>query len=434
MKKKVAFYTLGCKVNQYETNAMEKLFSDEGYEIVPFDEAADVYVVNTCTVTSVGDKKSRQILRRAKHLNPDAVIAAVGCLAQTDPKQIENTGAVDVIVGTNNKNSIVEAVEAAKKTVGTVSRVTEYDGLSEFELMSIDRFDGRERAYIKIQEGCDRFCTYCIIPYARGKVRSAREEDIIKEAERLGNNGFSEIVLTGIHVASYGRGTENTLSGLIKKLSEIDSIKRIRLSSVDPVAFSDEFIKTAAVSDKLCPHFHISLQSGSDDILRRMNRRYTSAEYYETLCRIRESIENVSITTDVITGFPHETEEEFEKSYNFVEKCGFAAVHVFPYSERKGTPAAKFGGVVPKNIRNERAHKMSGLAAHLKKKFTEKYIGNVMPVLFESKHSDGTLSGFTANYIKVCAPAPDDAAGKILNVQITGFDGENAIGILAEKI
>lgn len=429
MEKTVAFYTLGCKVNQYETNAMEKLFFDAGYKIVSSEDAADVYVVNTCTVTSVGDKKSRQILRRAKHLNPDAVIAAVGCLAQTAPEQIEKTEAVDVIIGTNNKNSIVKAVEEAKRKGKRISRITEYDGLSEFELMSIDRFDGRERAYIKIQEGCDRFCSYCIIPYARGKVRSAKEEDIIKEAERLGKNGFSEIVLTGIHVASYGRGTGKNLGGLIKKLSETDGIERIRLSSVDPAAFTEEFIEIASSSDKLCPHFHISLQSGSDEILRRMNRRYTTSEYFETLCRIREKIADVSVTTDVITGFPYETDGEFEKSYDFVKKCGFAAVHVFPYSERKGTPAAGFGGVVPKKTRSERAHKMSGLAERMKKEFTEKYIGKTMPVLFESKREDNLLSGFTPNYIKVCAAVPHAAAGKILNVRITGYDGENAVGV-----
>ncbi|MBO4896919.1 MAG: tRNA (N(6)-L-threonylcarbamoyladenosine(37)-C(2))-methylthiotransferase MtaB [Clostridia bacterium] len=428
--KSVAFYTLGCKVNQYETNAMEKLFSDAGYEIVPFDGFADVYVINTCTVTSVGDKKSRQVLRRARGHNKNAVIAAVGCMAQTAPQKIKELKIADVIIGTNKKNEIVKTVEEAAREKKTVSVVETLGKDIPFEAMVIDNFEDRERAYIKIQEGCDRFCTYCIIPFARGAVRSAREDDIISQAKTLSQKGFSEIVLTGIHVASYGRGTDNTLHGLLQKISDIDGIKRIRLSSIDPVAFTDDFIETVSRLPKVCPHYHISLQSGSDIILKKMNRRYTSAEYMETLQRIRAKITDVAITTDVITGFPYETDEEFQKSLEFVKKAEFSGVHVFPYSEREGTAAAKFKESVPKSLRAERAHVMGELAKELKSEFLKKYIGKKMPVLFEKKHRDNLFEGFTPNYMRVACEADDSIVGKIAEVSLETTDGEMLFGTL----
>ena len=428
--KSVAFYTLGCKVNQYETNAMEKLFADAGYKIVPFDAFADVYVINTCTVTSVGDKKSRQILRRARTRNCDAIIAAVGCMAQTSPEKIKSLKIADVIVGTNNKNQIVKAVEEAARSMKTISAVKPLASDLPFEPMLIDNFENRERAYIKIQDGCDRFCTYCIIPVARGTVRSANEEDILYQANSLALKGFSEIVLTGIHVASYGRGTDKTLHGLLRKISGIEGIERIRLSSIDPVAFTDEFIETVSSLPKVCPHYHISLQSGSDFILNKMNRRYTSEEYYETLCRIRDKIADVAITTDVITGFPYETDEEFQKSFDFVKKAGFSGVHVFPYSEREGTAASKFGGSVSKSVRVERAHIMGELAAELKRSFLKKHLGRKMPVLFEKKHRDNLFEGFTPNYMRVAAQADVSIVGKIANVSLLESDGEMLFGTL----
>ena len=428
--KSVAFYTLGCKVNQYETNAMEKLFSDAGYVIVPFDAFADVYVVNTCTVTSIGDKKSRQVLRRARGINENAVIAAVGCMAQTAPEKIKDLKIADVIIGTNKKNEIVKRVEEAARSKKTVSSVETLDKDIPFEAMVIDNFEDRERAYIKIQEGCDRFCTYCIIPFARGAVRSAREEDIISQANTLANKGFSEVVLTGIHVASYGRDTDKTLHGLLQKISDIEGIKRIRLSSIDPMAFSDEFIENVSNLPKVCPHFHISLQSGSDLILKKMNRRYTCAEYMNTLLRIRDRIKDVAITTDVITGFPYETDKEFRESLEFVKRAGFSGVHVFPYSEREGTAASKFTESVPKSVRAERAHIMGELAKELKSEFLKQYTGKKMPVLFEKKHRDNLFEGFTPNYMRVACEADESIVGKIADVSLEKSDGEMLFGAL----
>lgn len=419
--KKVAFFTLGCKVNQYESNAMEKLFTDAGYIVVPFETAADVYVVNTCTVTSVGDKKSRNMLRRAKTYNPDAVIAAVGCLAQTAPEELAKIDCVDVIIGTNEKNNIVSACEQVLMEKKRITLVSDVSKIDFFEEMPLETFEGRQRAYVKIQEGCDRFCSYCIIPYARGAVRSRDEESILSEAKRLGGKGFSEIVLTGIHVASYGRNSDTNLGKLLEKINKIESVKRIRLSSIDPEAFTDDFIKILSENEKVCHHFHISLQSGSGVVLKKMNRRYTPQFYMEVLKKLRSAMPDVAITTDVITGFPYETNEEFEKSLNFVKEAGFAGIHVFPYSERKGTPAAKFKDVVPKAIRSERAHKMAELASELKHKFMEKFIGTQTTVLFEEINKSGIYEGFTPNYIRVFANANENITGKILPVILTGI-------------
>ncbi len=430
MKKKVAFYTLGCKVNQYETNAMEKIFKSGGYEVVPFEEYADVYVINTCTVTSVGDKKSRQMLRRAKGQNENAIIAAVGCMAQISPDEIEKLGIADVIVGTNHKSEILSAIENAGREKAWL--IDDVSKTKIFEETPLDTFEGRERAYIKIQEGCDRFCSYCIIPYARGAVRSRSEAEILAEARRLGEAGFCEIVLTGIHVASYGRGTDKNLASLLKKLSEIESIERIRTSSIDPLAFTDEFIDTVASLPKVCPHFHISLQSGSEEVLRKMNRRYTPDMYYEILCKLRAKIPDVAITTDVITGFPYETEEEFLKSCAFVEKCDFASVHVFPYSERRGTPAASFPCSVPKNVRAERAKKMANIAEKSKLSFMKEFVGKKMHVLIEQKNHDGYFEGFTDNYIKTRVSG-SVMPGRIYEVLISGINDECLTGDYIDK-
>lgn len=431
MKKTTAFYTLGCKVNQYESNAMSKLFEDAGYTIVPFDSMADVYVVNTCTVTQVGDKKSRQYLRRAKKQNPNAVVAAVGCLAQISPEEIKKTGVVDVIIGTNNKNKIVEAVEQAMAEKATLSLVSDISRESAFEDMSLDTFYERQRAYVKIQEGCDRFCSYCIIPYARGRVRSRAPESIIKEVTALAQNGFLEVVLTGIHVASYGKDSGLGLLDIIKKVNEIDGILRIRLSSIDPEAFTDEFIDEIAGIEKLCPHFHISLQSGSDYILKRMNRRYTTAQYAEVLSKLRERIKDVSITTDIITGFPYETEEEFRKGYEFVLSSRLCGAHVFPYSERANTPAAKFPCRVEKEVRSLRAHEMAELCRRLRQEFVSGFVGREMEVLFEQKNSDGLYEGFTPNYIRTFAKSENDISGKIYTVKITQAKEGELYGELA---
>lgn len=428
LNKKVAFYTLGCKVNQYESNAMEKIFSEGGYEIVPFTDFADVYVINTCTVTSVGDKKSRQMLRRAKQLNPGSVIVAVGCMAQVAPEEIKKLDIADIIIGTNHKSEILTAVE---KNFSEKNKLTLIDDVSKtdvFEETPLSTFEGRERAYIKIQEGCDRFCSYCIIPYARGAVRSRDEEEIISEAIRLGENGFCEIVLTGIHVASYGRGKNTNLANLLKRLSEIETIKRIRTSSIDPVAFTDEFIDTVVSLPKVCPHFHISLQSGSDIVLKKMNRRYSSDEYFSVLEKLRARIPSVAITTDVITGFPYETDDEFKASCDFVKKCNFASAHIFPYSERNGTPAAKFPCSVPKNVRADRAKIMTEISNENKLLFMNKFVGTKMQVLAEQKTKDGYFEGFTDNYIKTLISG-EVIPGKIYEVLVTEIKDDCLFGI-----
>lgn len=417
--KKVAFFTLGCKVNQYETNAMEKLFINSGYSVVPFDEIADIYIVNTCTVTSVADKKSRNMLRRAKTYNKNAIIAAVGCLAQTAPEKIKKIDCIDVIIGTNQKSHIVFACEKAMQEKEKVTLISDVSKTNLFEDMSIESFEGRQRACVKIQEGCDSFCSYCIIPYARGAVRSRAVESILKEAERLGGNGFSEIVLTGIHIASYGRNTEINLGKLIQMISNIDSIKRIRLSSIDPMAFSEDFINILSNTKKVCHHFHISLQSGSSQVLKKMNRRYTPSFYMDVLKKLRKAMPDVAITTDIITGFPYETDEEFEKSLDFVKKATFAGVHVFPYSERQGTPAAKFGGNVEKAIRSERAHKMTEIAFESKQTFMKKFIGTTADVLFEKRNKENYIEGFTPNYIRVLVKTEKNLEGKIIPVKLT---------------
>ena len=418
MTKKAAFYTLGCKVNQYETHAMEKMFQNDGYEIVPFDGFADVYIVNTCTVTGVGDKKSRQMLRRAKAKNPSAVIAAVGCLAQTDPKMLESLGCVDVIIGTNQKGEIVNLIHKFEKENTPVRKIENISQESRFEDTPIENFEGRQRAFIKIQEGCNKFCSYCIIPYARGRSRSRDEESILNEVNALCKKGFCEVVLTGIHVSSYGNDTGTSLAELLCKISEISEIKRIRLSSIDPNAFTDEFIYTVSSLPKVCPHFHISLQSGSDVVLKKMNRRYTSADYLDVLAKLRAAVPDVSVTTDIITGFPYESEKEFENTLNFVKKARLSGVHVFPYSERRGTPAVKFAESVPKDERARRAHVLSELAEEYKNAFAAKFVGRTLDVLFEQKNKADFYEGFTPNYIKVTAKSDADVSGQILPVLI----------------
>ena len=362
--KKVAFYTLGCKVNQYETEAMLEMFEKEGYEQVSNEDYADVYVINTCTVTHMSDRKSRQYVRRMRKKNPDAIIAVVGCYSQVSPEEILEIEEVNLVMGTNERRTIVneikklEALEGEKKA----STVDDIMKVRAFEEIEISQSNGRTRAFMKIQDGCDRFCTYCIIPYARGgKVRSRDMESIINEAKTLAENGYEEVVLTGIHVASYGKDLreENvTLLDVIKKINEIDGIKRIRTSSVEPILFTDEFVNEVSKMEKVMPHYHLSLQSGCDETLKRMNRRYTTAEYKAIVDKLREAIPNVAITTDVIVGFPGETEEEFNETYNFLKDIELAQMHIFKYSPRKGTKAADMENQVSPQIKHERSEKL----------------------------------------------------------------------------
>ena len=432
--KKVAFYTLGCKVNQYETEAMLEMFKNDGYVQVDSEDFADVYVINTCTVTHMSDRKSRQYIRRMKKKNPDAIIAVVGCYSQVSPEEILDIEEVNLVMGTNERRQIVEEIKKIDAKNNKVSTVDDIMKVRAFEEIEISQANGRTRAFIKIQDGCDRFCTYCIIPYARGgKVRSRDLESIVSEVEKLVLNGYKEVVLTGIHVASYGKDIkdENTnLLKVIKTINEIDGIERIRLSSVEPVLFTDEFVSEVSKMEKVCPHYHLSLQSGCDETLKRMNRRYTTKEYKEIVDRLRENIPNVAITTDVIVGFPGETNDEFKATYEFLKDIELSQMHVFKYSPRKGTPAATMDNQIDPQMKQIRSDKLLNLNKENFAKFAGKFIGKEMDVLFESSVAENTYEGLTTNYIRVLVKSDKDIHGEILKVKLTDIKDEYVEGIL----
>ena len=364
--KKVAFYTLGCKVNQYETEAMIESFETAGFKTVEYEEYADVYIINTCTVTNMGDRKSRQIIRRALDSNPDAFIAVVGCYSQISPDKVIEIPGVKLVVGTNERAKIVELVEYAQDKEEKINMVSDIMEVREFEEMSIKNYKSRTRAFLKIQEGCDQYCSYCIIPYARGHIRSRKPESILEEVNHLAQNGFKEIVLTGIHVASYGRDLENTsLIEIIEQVHQVEGIARIRMSSVEPKTLNDEFIERLSKLDKICRHFHLSLQSGCDETLKRMNRKYTTEEYLKVVNRLREVFPEVAITTDLIVGFPGETEEEFQCTVDFIQKVNFSGMHVFKFSPREGTPAAQHKNQVLPQIKEQRSRIITSLAQEI---------------------------------------------------------------------
>lgn len=416
--KKAAFYTLGCKVNKYETEAMAELFAAAGYETVDFSSPADVYVINTCSVTNIGDRKSRQAIRRAKKTNPDAVIAVTGCYAQTAPEEILKIDGVNLVLGTKDRKSIVEKVEALDP-LSSVNGVTDIMNSHDFEELHIKNYSDRTRAFIKIQEGCGQFCSYCIIPYARGPVRSRGETEVLNEIERLVENDFSEIILVGIHIASYGKDLGDTsLEKLLLKADKIEGVKRIRLSSIEPMTLNREFVDKIKGSKKLCPHFHISLQSGCDETLRRMNRKYTTAQYKEIVDGLRESFPEAAITTDIMVGFPGETDEEFNKTLDFVNEIQFAGAHVFQYSPRRGTPAAARPDRIAPQIKEERSKIIIEAAKKSRDKFLEQSIGKTVSVLFEQRAKDGCFEGKTANYINVHVETNEDLSGKFFNVKL----------------
>lgn len=433
--KKVSFYTLGCKVNQYETEAMEELFERNGYEIVGEDEVADIYVINTCTVTNLGDRKSRQFIRRAKKMNRDSIIAVVGCYSQVAPEEIGKMKYVDVIIGTGSKKDIVKYCEEAKEHKKQINVVGDFRELKEFEELKIEDIKTRTRAYMKIQEGCNQYCSYCIIPYARGPIRSRSYENIIEEANRLANAGFKEIILTGIHVASYGKDRGDLdLLDVIVGISKVKGIDRIRLSSMEPTLIDEKFMYTVSNIPEFCDHFHLSLQSGSDKILKKMNRKYTTQEYSEIVNLIREYMPNAGITTDIIVGFPGENENDFNKTIEFVKKIKFSRIHVFKYSPREGTPASKYKDQVHGTIKNERSEKLIGIGEELMRGFNKKFLGNKMEVLFEeeSKWNPKYMEGYTTNYIRAYALGDEKIRGKILPVMMTEINGENIIGEIEE--
>ena len=433
---KVAFATLGCRVNFYESEAMAEKFIREGYEVVDFDTFADVYVINTCTVTNMGDKKSRQIISRARRSNPEAIIAAVGCYSQMSPKEVSAIEGVDVVLGTRNKGDVVYYVNKAREEGEPQVHVEGVLKNKKFEDLKIEEYQDKTRAFLKIQDGCNRFCTFCTIPYARGSVCSKDPNKVIEEVKELATNGFKEVILSGIHTASYGLDLEGTVNLLtiIEDIEAIDGIERIRIGSLEPGFFSEENIEKIKGFKKLCPHFHLSLQSGCNTVLKRMNRRYSAEEYKMAVENIRKAIPYVSISTDVIVGFPGETEEEeFNETYKFLQDIKLTKTHVFKYSPRKGTKAADMPNQIDGRTKDERSKLLIELSNKNEHDFIEKFVGKEMDILVEKELKDrpNIFEGYTKNYIKVeidCMAA--DITGKIVDIKIEKAEGEYAIGDL----
>lgn len=425
--KKIAFTTLGCKVNMYDTEAMLELFAKKGYEIVEFDDFADIYVINTCTVTNFGDKKSRQIIRRAKRQNPQAIVVATGCYAQVAPDEVEKIQGINIVIGTKNRSEIVEIVEKYTAEQGVVNAVSSIMKEKEFEPLSISKLKGRTRAYLKIQEGCNRFCSYCIIPYARGPIRSRNPQEVIDEVKLLAENGFKEVVLSGIHVASYGVDKGTSLIEIVKEVGKIQGIERIRFSSMEPNYVTEEFVREMKAIPKVCDHFHLSLQSGCDKTLKNMNRRYTSQEYAEAVERLRGAYPEVAITTDIIVGFPQETEEDFEESCNFAKKVKLAKIHSFPYSPKRGTVAEKMSGQLSNEVKSERSNAMIEVSNQLNRDFLSSMLGKTRPVLFERNIGDNLYEGHTTNYIRVVAKSEENLKNMIVDVRLEEILKEETI-------
>lgn len=425
---KAAFYTLGCKVNQYETEAMSELFQKAGYEICDFDGYADVYVINTCTVTAMSDRKSRQIIRRAKKHNPKSIVIVTGCYAQTNPEAVAKIDGVNLVLGTNEKKKIVELCQSLQPE-NQACCVSDIMKQHDFEDMAITSYHERTRAYIKIQEGCNQFCSYCIIPYARGPIRSRDIEDVLAETEILVSNGYTEVIYTGIHVASYGLDKGGAkLAELLCRADKIDGLKRIRLSSIEPMTLNDEFIKSIAPCEKLCHHFHLSLQSGCDETLARMNRKYTTEQYRSIVDGLRKNFPDVAITTDIMTGFAGETEDEFAKTVEFVKSIHFADAHIFQYSPRKGTPAAKRTDQVAPQIKEHRSKILIELCAKQRDEFISSFIGKKVNVLFEQRNKNNMFEGKTSNYITIAASSDEDLSGCYKSVIIDGLENGIAMG------
>lgn len=425
--RKAALHNLGCKVNSYETEAMQQLLEEAGYEIVPFSEAADVYIINTCSVTNIADRKSRQMLHRAKKLNPDGVVVAAGCYVQAAAEELKKDAAVDIIIGNNKKTELVPILEAyfAGREEESVIAIGE---THEYEALSISKIADHTRAFIKVQDGCNQFCSYCIIPYTRGRVRSRRPEEVVKEVERLVEKGYQEIVLTGIHLSSYGvdfkEGEKEDLLGLIRRLHPIEGLRRIRLGSLEPRIVTKEFAAGLASMEKICPHFHLSLQSGCDATLKRMNRHYTTAEYEERCDILREAFENPAITTDVIVGFPGETEEEFAQTKAYLERIHFYEMHIFKYSKRAGTRAAVMADQVPEQVKAARSDELLALEKELSGQYRRSQIGLMKDVLLEERLTiDGTdyMVGHTKEYVKVVVPYSENRKNQVA----VGRIGEN---------
>lgn len=427
--KKAALHNLGCKVNAYETEAMQQILEDAGYEIVPFTEKADVYVINTCSVTNMADRKSRQMLHRAKKMNPDAVVVAAGCYVQTREAEAALDESIDIIIGNNKKHELIRLLdEYAKDSKRTAEVVDINHEKQEYEELFLEKTAEHTRAFIKVQDGCNQFCSYCVIPFARGRVRSRRAEDVLVEVRRLAGQGYREVVLTGIHLSSYGQDTGDTLLHLIERVHDIEGIARIRLGSLEPRIVTEDFVRRLSELPKVCAHFHLSLQSGCDTVLERMNRRYDTAEY-ERGCRLlRSYFTHPAITTDVIVGFPGETDAEFALTEKYLEKIHFYEMHIFKYSRREGTKAAAMPDQIPEQIKTKRSAALLALAEKMSAEFRDYYIGKEVKALLEEElFIDGKryYTGYTAEYVKVACEAGGVHANEFVSGKITGRLTEN---------
>lgn len=432
-KPSVAFATLGCRVNHYETEAMTEKFLREGYEITEFDNFADVYVINTCSVTNMSDKKSRQIIGRARRKNENAVIAAVGCYSQVSPDEVSKIDGVDVVLGTRNKGDVVYYVNKAKDEGKMQVAVGEVLKNKTFEELNIEEYQDKTRAFLKIQDGCNRFCTYCLIPYTRGRTCSKDPDKVLEEIKRLEEHGFKEIILSGIHTASYGVDLEGdvTLISLLQEIEKLDGIQRVRIGSIEPSFFTDEVIEKMRHMKKLCPQFHLSLQSGCDETLKRMNRRYTAKEYEEAVYKIRENLKDASITTDVIVGFPGETDEEFNETYKFLERIKLTKTHIFKFSPRKGTKAENMPNQVDGTIKENRSKALIELNNKNEGEFSESLVRREMDVLVEKELNEkpGYFEGYTRNYVRVVFESEkSDIIGKIVKCKIEEANGDYVSG------
>ena len=424
MKKKVALHNLGCKVNAYELEAMQEMLEKAGYEIVPFAPGADVYIINTCTVTNIADRKSRQMLHKARKMNPQAIVIAAGCYVQAQ-KNMENIDdAIDIVLGNNRKQDLLFVLENYKKGSGQEKDLISLDKPVEYEELQLSSTGEHTRAYLKVQDGCNQFCSYCIIPYVRGRVRSRKKEEVLEEVLRLTKNGYQEFVLTGIHLSSYGIDCEDNLLELIKAVHEIKGVKRIRLGSLEPRIITEEFAQALGNMPKLCPHFHLSLQSGCDATLKRMNRKYSAQEYLEGCRLLRKYFKNPALTTDVIVGFPQESEEEFEQSRKMIESVEFYETHIFKYSRRQGTRAAVMDGQIDEAVKTERSHTLIQMGKEKKQKYMESFLGQQVEILFEETaqiQGEEYWIGYTKEYLKVAAKAKENLENRIVLGKVERF-------------
>lgn len=437
MKGKVALHNLGCKVNAYETEAMQQMLEAAGYEIVPFEPGADIYVINTCSVTNIADRKSRQMLHKAKKMNPDAIVVAAGCYVQADTKKAEADASIDIIIGNNKKQELIPILESYRTGHQKTTECVDINHTKEYENLEIDRTEEHTRAYLKVQDGCNQFCTYCIIPYARGRIRSKKTEDVVNEVKRLAASGCQEVVLTGIHLSSYGKerpeDQENLLT-LIQAVHQVDGIERIRLGSLEPGIITEEFAAAISSLPKVCPHFHLSLQSGCTTTLKRMNRRYTAEEYREKCEILRKYYPAPALTTDVITGSPGETEEEFEESRSFVDSIHFYETHIFPYSKREGTKAAGMPDQLTEQVKKERSRILIALGKEHQREYMEQFLGQEKEVLFEEQQTvEGQeyWTGHTMEYLKIAVISEENLENKRVMVQLREMIGQDFV--LAER-